>query len=383
MINLLIAGYHGFGNCGDEATLQAMTDNIRKMASDVVVTALSFDPEFTKTEYKIDSVQRFNAVQVLKVIIKSDIILSGGGTLLQDGTSTRSLMYYLSIIKTAKLFHKRVMLYANGIGPVNGKFNRKMIKSVVNNVDMITLREKLSEQDLRNIGVNKPHIYVTADPAFTLKPIKKEEVFKILKAENIPLENDIIGISVRNWEKSKYGCESYITEMAKACDNLAREGKTILLIPMQFPKDVGISKMLMEKMKEKSYILKKEYSPLEILGIVSILKLMLSMRLHTLIFAAVGRIPMIGIIYDPKIEYYLSVLNMPSGGDVRNEKLDSEKLSKKIKDMFENYDKYLSIINIRAAELIKKAEQNDKLLNEQLNIIREDKKRRIRNEKSK
>ena len=121
MINILIAGYHGYGNCGDEATLQAMTVNIKAMAEDVKITALSFKPELTKTEYNIESVQRFNVLQVFNAIRRSDIILSGGGTLLQDDTSTRSLLYYLSIIKVAKMLHKRVMLYDNGIGPVDRK----------------------------------------------------------------------------------------------------------------------------------------------------------------------------------------------------------------------------------------------------------------------
>ena len=163
MIRVLIAGYHGFGNCGDEAILQAMTANIRAMAKDVEITALSYNPEFTKTEYGINSVQRFNMLQVLSAIKHSDIVLSGGGTLLQNGKSTRSLMYYLTIIKIAKFFRKRVMLYANGIGPVSGKLNRRLVKMVVNTVDVITLREKLSEADLKSIGVTKPNIMVTAD----------------------------------------------------------------------------------------------------------------------------------------------------------------------------------------------------------------------------
>ena len=75
MIRVLIAGYHGFGNCGDEAILQAMTANIRAMAKDVEITALSYNPEFTKTEYGINSVQRFNMLQVLSAIKHSDICL--------------------------------------------------------------------------------------------------------------------------------------------------------------------------------------------------------------------------------------------------------------------------------------------------------------------
>ncbi len=375
MINLLIAGYHGYGNCGDEATLLAMTTNIREMAEDVNITAISSNPEKTKIEYNIESVQRFNAFELLNAIIKSDIILSGGGTLIQNGTSTRSLMYYLSIIKAAKFFGKRVMLYANGIGPVTGWFNRFLVKLVVNSVDLITLREKFSQQDLRSIGVTKPHIYVTADAAFTVRSVGKNEAQNILKKEGIPIEKDIIGVSVRNWNKAKDG-EKYIKEIAKACDNMAREGKTILLIPMQQPKDGEISKRLINAMNEKAYIIKDQYSPAETVGIIGECSLMLSMRLHALLFAAIKRVPMLGIVYDPKVEYYLDVLKMPSAGDIRCDSLDEKRITARMKGLFFDLEKYRDILDEQVNILVEKARENDILLSQQLDIIRENKKRR-------
>lgn len=375
MINLLIAGYHGYGNCGDEATLLAMTTNIKEMADDVNITAISYNPELTKTEYNIESVQRFNALELLKAIIRSDIILSGGGTLIQNNTSTRSLMYYLGIIKVGKFFGKRVMLYANGIGPVTGSLNRYLVKLVVNSVDLITLREEFSENDLRAIGVTKPHIYITADAAFTIRSTEPERARELLAAEGIPLDRDIIGVSIRNWNKAKDG-ERYVKEIAKACDNMVLEGKTVLLIPMQFPKDVDISKRLVNEMSQKAYILKDGYSPAEIVGIIGQTKLVLSMRLHTLLFAAIQDVPMIGIIYDSKVEYYLSVLGMPNAGDINNENIDSKKLTAQLKGMFYDLQRYREILDKRVKVLIAKAKENDRLLSAQLDIIRENKKRR-------
>lgn len=368
MINILIAGYHGFGNCGDEATLQAMTVNIRDMAEDVKITALSYKPELTKTEYNIESVQRFNAMQVFKAIRHSDIILSGGGTLLQDGTSTRSLLYYLSIIKIAKILRKRVMLYANGIGPVNGKINRKLIKYVVNGVDFITLRESMSAKDLEEIGVKKPEIHITADPAFTLKSIDGEKVREIFLKEGIPIDKKIVGVSVRGWNGSAE--KDYIGKIARVCDRISKDGKTVLLIPMQFTKDISVSKRLMDIMSEKAYILKNEYTPMEILGIIGKADVILSMRLHTLIFAGVKRVPMAGIIYDPKVEYYLDVLDMPSGGDIRTEYIDEDKLYECVQNIFDNYGNYVSRLDKRVKELEKKAHENDVFLKEQLDLIR-------------
>lgn len=375
MIKLLIAGYHGYGNCGDEATLLAMIGNIRAMASDVEITAISYNPELTKTEYNIESVQRFNAFELLRAIIKSDIILSGGGTLIQNGTSTRSLMYYLSIIKIAKLFKKKVMLYANGIGPVTGSFNRFLVKLVVNSVDLITLREEYSKNDLVEIGVTKPHMFVTADAAFTIKSIDDNEARRLMIAEGIPMDKEIIGVSVRNWNKAKDG-EKYIKELAKALDNLSREDKTVLLIPMQLPKDLDISKRLIGEMNEKAYILNKEYNPAQIVGIIGQVQLIFSMRLHTLLFAAVKRVPMIGIIYDPKVEYYLDVLKMPSAGDIRVDCLNSKKMTAQMQGIFFNLEKYRNILDERVSILEQRAEENDSLLAEQLELIREDKQKR-------
>lgn len=372
MINLLIAGYHGYGNCGDEATLMAMTTNIKAMAQDVNITAISHIPELTKTEYNINSVQRFNAIEVMRAIVKSDIILSGGGTLIQNGTSTRSLLYYLAIIKFAKLFRKRVMLYSNGIGPVVGKRNRKLVKLVVDNVDLITLREEFSAKDLADIGVKKPEIHITADAAFTLKSVSDERAKEIIAKEEIPMDKEMIGISVRQWNKAKYG-DKYIKEIAKACDNMAKDGKTIVFIPMEFPKDAEVSKKIMNYMEEESFIIKGNYKPNEILGIVGQMNLIVGMRLHILLFSALKKIPMIGIVYDPKIEYYLDVLNMPKGGDVRTEEIDGQKLTNQIQGMFLGIERYQDILEQKLEILLEKASQNEKLLNEQFKIIRKEK----------
>ena len=359
---LLIAGYHGFGNCGDEAILQAMVKNIRALPVDLEITALSKKPDFTKTEYNVNSVQRFDLFGVLGAILKSDVVLSGGGTLLQDGTSTRSLLYYLSIIKTAKLFGKRVMVYANGIGPVNGARNRKLVKKVLTGVDVITLREKLSEADLRSIGVTRDDVTVTADPAFTLESADDARASEIFADENIPLESGkMVGVSVRAWNKAKYG-DDFVVKLAKTCDTLAKQGKTIVLLPMEYPRDLEISQKLIDNMQEKAYIFKKRYNPSEILGLVGCFDLMISMRLHTLIFAAVKNVPMLGIIYDPKVEYYLRELDMPEAGDVRTKRLNSDEIAAKAVDVFKNMDAYKQKLKTRADIMSEKARENDKIL---------------------
>ena len=112
---VVMSGYYGFGNAGDDAILESIHQSIRSASDEVAVTVLSNDPELTRKQYGLDAVPRFRALRVFRALWKGDALLSGGGSLLQDATSTRSLVYYLSVIHCARLLHKPVMLYANGI----------------------------------------------------------------------------------------------------------------------------------------------------------------------------------------------------------------------------------------------------------------------------
>lgn len=363
MTEVLITGYHGYGNCGDEATLLAIKEGIEKMNLPVRITALSFDPEFTKTEYGINAVQRFNAFKVFLAVLKSNVVISGGGTLLQDVSSTRSLIYYLGIIKLAKLLGKRVMVYANGIGPVNKENNRRLIGKIVNKADIITLREEPSLNDLTSMGVTAPPTYVTADPAFNLNAESPEVAREILAFEGVPTDKPIIGVAIREWKKAKFGDE-YLREIAIACDGLIRSGNTVLFIPMQYKTDVEISRRVRDQMEERSYILSRSYRPKEVMGIIGELTLTIGMRLHSLIFSAVKNVPMMGIVYDPKVEYYLDVLGMEKAADIRADRLLGADIVRLADKILENYDQIKSDLQERTAPLITKAKKNDKLLKE-------------------
>jgi polysaccharide pyruvyl transferase WcaK-like protein len=144
---------------------------------------------------------------------------------------------------------------------------------------------------------------------------------------------------------------------------------------MEYPKDLDVSRKVIAAMKEKAYLLENRYNPPQILGIVGRLDLMLSMRLHTLIFAAVKNVPMLGIIYDPKVEYYLKVLEMPEAGDVRAEHIDVDKATSRALDIFANMSGYKAILKKNSDIMMDKANENDRLLNKQLDIIRDSNKK--------
>ncbi|MGE4215112.1 MAG: polysaccharide pyruvyl transferase CsaB [Anaerotignaceae bacterium] len=358
---VLMSGYYGFNNSGDDAILLSIHANMRKLNQKTKITVLANNPIQTKQKYGVDVVYRYNIFSVIKAIKNCDVLISGGGSLLQDRTSTRSIVYYLSIIKCAKLFGKKVMLYANGIGPVTKPKNRRLVKNVVNKVDVITLREENSLEELRGMGVDNPNAYVTADPVFTLDSITRQKAEKILCEQGIPMDKPIVGVSVRNWKD----VDTFITDFAVLCDRVHNElGRTIVFIPMQVPNDINISRVVQSKMKSDSFILRDDATPFETMGIIGLMDFVMSMRLHTLIFAARQRIPLIGFSYDPKIDFYLKEFSMPSGGDVDNYNL--EDAFRKIKAMIENREAYVEKLDGAVRGLERLAEKNEDYLVELL-----------------
>lgn len=355
--HVVMSGYYGFNNTGDEAIMLSMHKNIQQLGDNYHITVLSKKPEETRQKYGIEAVYRFGVRDVFHAIRKSDVLLSGGGSLLQDSTSTRSLMYYLSITALAKLMRKKVMLYANGIGPVSGKRNRRLVKQVVNKADLITLREEKSYEELLSMGVNPGKCFVTADPVFTMDGITPAQAQKILTEEGVPLDKPLVVVSVRNWKDM----DTFICKFAELCDTIVEKyERNILFIGMQMPNDLTVSEKVRKKMKREAYILKGSYTPYEVMGIISQADFILSMRLHTLIFAARQRVPLIGFVYDPKIEYYLEKLDMPSGGKLKE--FDKEGTLALVDEMIRDKQKFMDKLEQKEAELEKMAHRNEKYL---------------------
>ena len=355
--HVVMSGYYGFNNTGDEAIMLSMHKNIQQLGDNYHITVLSNKPEETREKYGIEAVYRFGVRDVFHAIRKSDVLLSGGGSLLQDSTSTRSLMYYLSITVMAKMLRKKVMLYANGIGPVSGKRNRRLVKQVVNKADLITLREENSYEELLSMGVNPKKCFVTADPVFTMDGISREEAKDLLAAEGVPMDKPVVVVSVRNWKDM----DKFIGRFAELCDTIVETyDRNIVFLGMQMPNDMTVSEKVRRKMKQEAYILKGNYSPYEVMGIISQADFILSMRLHTLIFAARQRVPLIGFIYDPKIEYYLEKLDMPSGGKLKE--FDKEETLALVDEMIHNKQVFIDKLEKKEAELEKMAHRNEKYL---------------------
>lgn len=160
----VICGYYGYGNAGDRAMLLSLISGIRKINASAPLCVMSSSPKKTSGEFVVSSFYRYDIIAITRALRRSGTLIFGGGNLLQDKTSVRSLMYYLFVIRTAKRVGARVLIYANGLGPLSDK-NMPRVMSALNGADRVSIRERDSFELCRKHGINA---VLTADPAFSL-----------------------------------------------------------------------------------------------------------------------------------------------------------------------------------------------------------------------
>jgi len=317
MSKIVISGYYGFNNAGDEALLTAILASLQAIEPDADITVISGNPGNTVVQHQVKSLYRFAAVRLLQAIGNADLVISGGGSLLQDVTSKRSLLYYLSVIAAAKWKGKKVMLFAQGIGPIRNRFMRMLTRIVCNKADLITVRDKDSAEELERMGVSDVKVEVTADSVLTLLPVSKLKGKSILTDAGIDPYKPVIGVSVREWPEIRPCLE----QLAAALGNISnRYNAQVVILPLQASMDRKASqllKSLLPETRNKVVLVDGNYSTEEFLSIIGCFRLLVGMRLHALIFAAVMKVPLMAISYDPKVDSFVQAIGAQAVGTVQ------------------------------------------------------------------
>lgn len=307
-MKIALSGYYGFDNAGDEALLLAIRSSIKRLAPESEFVVFSGCPDQSMKLHKIKAVHYLNPCALIHELWTSDLLISGGGSIFQDVTSSRSILYYISVVALARLLQKPVVFYAQGVGPVRRPFNRWLLGRIANRVNLITLRDEASRNFLQQIGVARPPLKVTADPVFALQTDSEELTKTMQQLPFFKKQAKILGVSVRRWP----ALDGYQPELAHMLDDFCRQGYEILFIPMDYPDDIEESKRVISCMQQPAHLLEQNLSTGQHLAVISQLDLMIGMRLHALIFAASCDVPFAGISYDPKIDAFLALFGQTS-----------------------------------------------------------------------
>ena len=300
---VVICGAYGRGNAGDDAILEAILQEMRAIDPDMPITVLTKDPKATRLTYRVRTAGRMDVGTWKKAMRHAGLYINGGGSLIQDVTSRRSLWFYLHNIQAAHKAGCKVQMYGCGIGPVLREQHRKLAASVLNaSVDVITLREPDSLKELQSMGVTKPEILLTADPALTLPAASEDEIDSVLLRAGIPTHGKYLCFALRNWkgfedkaplfaQAAKYAYETY--------------GLTPVFAAVEKHLDPVAGRLAAAGLDIPHYFLDDAGSAGTIIGALSRMQAVVSMRLHALIFAAGQGIPLAGVVYDPKVSAFL------------------------------------------------------------------------------
>lgn len=356
---VLVSGYYGFRNLGDDAILLALRDRMHQTLPGAKLAALSRRPAETRERCGVEAADRFSPLAVLRELKRCSVFVSGGGSLLQDSTSTRSLLYYTSLIRMAKRRGKRVMFYANGIGPVRAEKNRARVREAAELANLITLRDEESLRELREMGVQNPNIHVTADPVYAMERGDRAEGARRLAALGLPEGRPVVGVSVRFAK----GMETDLEAFARFCDAAAGRASIVFLVMQQGGDDTACA-AVRERMRMPSRVVSAPYDPAGMMGMLACMDAVVSTRLHSIIFAARERVPVLGVVYDPKVSACLAALEMPSAGTLAA--FDADAALGRLNDMLDRRADYAAVLDRTAGALEERAMENDRWLMELL-----------------
>lgn len=309
MGKILISGYYGFNNIGDESILQAVIYNLREKIPGVEITVLSQHPKSTAEKYQVLSEDRKSFFRVLRALRKCDLLVSGGGSLLQDVTSKKSILYYLAIMWMARCLGKDYFIYSQGIGPIISQRNRRLTARTLKGASGIVVRDESSKELLVEIGVAEKDIVITADPVLGIEPAPLDLGYEILKSEGLKRDQEkpLVGFAIKENRLDS----QFVNELEESIKQLLEDKKAqVVLIPFHYKEDLAVIEELQSRLGDSVFAVKHKYLTQEMMSIIGNMDVLVGVRLHSLIHAAIMDVKMIGISYDPKINAFLNSIGL-------------------------------------------------------------------------
>ncbi|WP_299432488.1 polysaccharide pyruvyl transferase CsaB [uncultured Meiothermus sp.] len=265
-----VSGYYGFQNAGDETILEAIVHEIKARGHQAVV--FSNNPSETTQRYGVEAIRRTQPLEVWRALGSIDLLLSGGGGLLQDKTSRLSLWYYLTLIGLARRRGRLVYVFNQSLGPL-GRSGERQVQRALRGVECF-FRDEGSLEYGRRLGLE---VHLGADPALLLAPppVEREPNMVVL----VP----------------KYGTEEASANLHKLADRLRVEGYEVVVLALQ----PGFDEPVLEKFS--SFTRELAWDPRRVSYLLAQAGYVISVRLHGAILAAAAGTPFAGIAYDPKV----------------------------------------------------------------------------------
>ena len=346
--NLLLAGYIGAGNHGDDAMMYGFLTAAENVGFDCAV--LSGFPDDTQRNFNVRSYQRKDNAQIERAIAECDALVFPGGSIFQDVTSTRSVYYYANLVKRAKSAGKKVLLLGQGVGPLGSFLGKRMSLGAFKMADVVAVRDPASMQTLKNLGYTGK-VHLTADSAFLLpKPAKSDEEIGFAVGQM-----KSVGVAPRPLGKGR----DIAALIGDFCRLLYQSGSMPVLIAMDKEEDIPLNLEIAKQQGGRIPDLHKSVTPMQIQQRIARMDGIVAMRLHAGILATTVGVPPLMISYDPKVSAFARMLDI--GSALALDGLTPQRLMDAHIAFSKDRERNARIVERKREELLKLARKNVEL----------------------
>jgi polysaccharide pyruvyl transferase CsaB len=309
-VRVIVSGYYGFGNAGDEAVLAGIIAGMTEAAPGSEFVVLSGDPGLTAEMHRVRSIPRFDLRGLRGELAEAGLLISGGGSLFQDATSARSCLYYLHVIRQALKAGVPVIVLGQGIGPLRRRWLRALVGFYLRRVLGVAVRDSASARELERLGVKRSQVRVAGDLSLAMPLPDTQAVTRALRGLGIGEDESVLAVAPRTW-RVHGASDELIRGLASAVQRAAAQLQPqprIALFPMQRPQDDEAARAIADAVG--GTVVGATLPPPIMAGIISTARVVVAMRLHALIFAAMGGTMPVAISYDPKVDAFMSDLGL-------------------------------------------------------------------------
>jgi polysaccharide pyruvyl transferase CsaB len=323
--HILICGYYGFGNAGDEAILTVIIQRLRVHYADARFTVVAYpfaDLRDIVVSHGVNALDARDVAAVVEAATEADLMVLGGGGLFQDylpaderqilapGQSNLAVWSGYGLLAAA--LGKPLAIWGVGIGPLTTEAGRRATQLLFQQATTAQVRDRASLRLLSDLGIDS-RVELSADPAFLLEPPEPETMAELMVDDDIPAGGrHRIGVVVRSWDGR------WQAPLAAALDRLVEERDAdIVFVPFQqsgrgLENDAHAATLVAARMRrfERRAVIHTEYSPPERMGILATCSAVIGMRLHSVVFGAAAGVPVVGLAYDPKVTQLMEELGV-------------------------------------------------------------------------
>jgi polysaccharide pyruvyl transferase WcaK-like protein len=321
MKRIILAGYIGFGNCGDEAMLAGAIRWIRAHEPDSEICVLSHHPEETAAAHGVRSLPALPFGRLLPVrtilrparwktlaaLRRTDLVVWIAGSGIFSDARGCTIREFWPLFSLLRRLARRFIFLSASVGPIEFPESADFIRRIADDADAFGVRDPDSCATLRAIVGDSPKIVPMADMALELAASSAPRLEALWREEGLnPKARHLACCPIYFFQTAQQFAQAeayqnqFIGAMAAALDELAGDGLTPVLVPFQQGYDHEISQRIASRMSVKPILLRGGYAPEEMIGILGRMQAVIGVRFHSLVLAALARTPLVTIIYDDK-----------------------------------------------------------------------------------